>query len=436
MRQVDRDTGVDEVAPRYLWGMVVGMGTPARNGEVARASTAGSAALVTLALPVALKAFGRPRVPGLPRFFRWMGSGHLDNLRQGLRRLRLHGGVGFSLLCFLGSVGQGALIMRRMGPLWNIGATFLFPAVRASNVVPMTLGGFTLREGAAVFLSRGEAVPGAVAFSSFFPAAILCLVLLVLLGATLHVLSGGGEAPIVSSGASFTERRQSQGEEAARWENFWQKRRERLLGRLISWVRRRVITPFLARFVLDNTEGGTLLEAGCGTGEVTVHVARERGDRVILVDIAPRALMLAKRNAEKAGVIVNAVQCDIARLSSCLGRIPDGSVFNIGVIEHFPDCSGVLREMASVSGRSALAIVPGRSMFWRCFVALSLRLGLVPPDFFVHLYDADELRQATQAAGLEVLAVRGLRILGIIPYLAVRFRDPAGASVGDHHHAQ
>ena len=209
---------------------------------------------------------------------------------------------------------------------------------------------------------------------------------------------------------------------AGQWDAFWQKRSQRPLGRLIAWVRGRAVTPALVRFVGRMVPPGHVIEAGCGSAGVSLALAGRRGDRLTLVDVSPEALDMARANAAVLGVDAATVQCDIEQLSMHVCRTADSIVYNIGVVEHFPDVDGVLREMAAVSGRYALAVIPERTLFWQVFVWASTLLRLVPPDFWIHLYDACEFRRAVEEAGLEVLRVDRTRLFGMISYLGVSFR--------------
>jgi ubiquinone/menaquinone biosynthesis C-methylase UbiE len=173
--------------------------------------------------------------------------------------------------------------------------------------------------------------------------------------------------------------------------------------------------------VLENTEKGILVEAGCGTGEVSVGVAKKRGDSLVLIDISARALALAQMNAQRNHVSVTTLKGDVTNLSSMEIPRSNATAFNIGVIEHFEDCSVVLREMAKVSGTHAFAVIPEKSLFWRSFVRMSFVLGLVPNDFMIKLYDETELRDLVTRAGFPVLGLSRTRILGVVPYLGIKF---------------
>jgi cyclopropane fatty-acyl-phospholipid synthase-like methyltransferase len=177
----------------------------------------------------------------------------------------------------------------------------------------------------------------------------------------------------------------------------------------------------MVRFLLRRTASGVLVEAGCGTGEVSLEVARRRGDRVVLVDMSEEALQQAQAVFAAANIPVQALQCDVAELGDHLSRVGDATVFNIGVIEHAGDCTKMLQQMAALAGRKALVIVPERSAFWMGFVEASRRLRLVPEDFFILLYDVDTLKSAVRGAGLHVVGVERIRAAGLIPYLAVEF---------------
>ena len=61
---------------------------------------------------------------------------------------------------------------------------------------------------------------------------------------------------------------------------------------------------------LDVREGERVLEVGCGSGVVSIHCARNGCD-VTAVDINPRAVGLAKRNAAANGVDIQVSESDV-----------------------------------------------------------------------------------------------------------------------------
>ena len=61
---------------------------------------------------------------------------------------------------------------------------------------------------------------------------------------------------------------------------------------------------------LDVSPGETILEIGCGSGVVSIHCARYGAD-VVCGDINPAAVRLTRANAERNGVILEAVETDV-----------------------------------------------------------------------------------------------------------------------------
>jgi anaerobic magnesium-protoporphyrin IX monomethyl ester cyclase len=229
-----------------------------------------------------------------------------------------------------------------------------------------------------------------------------------------------------SAGEGIPERKTQMTGEAT-WDKFWDKRTSMPLGNLLSWFRGRFVTSVLVDYIIKNTEKGILIEAGCGTGETTLKTAKLRGDQAVLVDRSEPALEQAKRSAKHYGVHADFLKCDIRELSAHVRPDPKNIVYNVGVAEHFSDPAYVLREMARASGLYAIAIVPEHSIFWTLFHYISKALKLIPPDFFVVFYNRKRLLDLAESAGLEVKWMRGIRVLGMIPYVGICFsaKDPS-----------
>lgn len=183
------------------------------------------------------------------------------------------------------------------------------------------------------------------------------------------------------------------------WESFWEERQKSLMGHILAWGRRRFITQALIKFMLKNMESGSILEAGRGTGEATILIAKKRNDKAILVDRSERALAIANCLSNKYSLAARLVKCDILELSKYLAPKEVDIVWNTGVIEHFPDVGNVLNEMALISRHYCVAIAPERSLFWLVFIKISFLLKLVPNDFFIHLYSGKELTDVVSKTG-------------------------------------
>jgi len=76
--------------------------------------------------------------------------------------------------------------------------------------------------------------------------------------------------------------------------------------------------PAIVRLASEGRFTGAVLDAGCGTGENTLHVA-SLGLRVLGVDVAETALAMARQNAEERGIEVEFAAADAFQLER-LGR--------------------------------------------------------------------------------------------------------------------
>ena len=321
VRQVVPDAALSTVAAGYLWGMALGLLTPGRLGELARVQDLGAPGrcsglfllekvlevLVLLALcAVALLLLGfLPWWTGIPlggglllaarswrrllvagarlagRRFSRLSPDQVDAFSAAVAELRIGACVALSLSCFLIFALQVTLLLRGMGAsLTSTTVLLIFPVLLA-NLLPITVGGYGVRESVAVVLLANQGISAPVAASAFAATAFFDLVIPGLLGAVFHVMRPklGRSTPPVPSDQGSTPSAPPDD-----WDAFWQERRARPLGRIVAWGRARFVTSKLVRYVLANTPKGVLVEAGCGSGEVSLKVAQQRGDRVILVD--------------------------------------------------------------------------------------------------------------------------------------------------------
>ena len=208
------------------------------------------------------------------------------------------------------------------------------------------------------------------------------------------------------------------------WGVFWDIRKAHYLGRLLAWVRKRFINKTFVKFLLKSSHKGTLIEAGCGSADVALQISKIRGDQLVLVDISSNALNLAKKNATELNLKASFIQCDIESLSTQVKQTEDSIALNIGVIEHFKDCTNVLREMLKVSGRYSIAIVPENSIFWKTFIWIEFKLKLLPEDFYTYLFNRKELEDLAEKIGATINWTRRVRVLGVFPYLAICLNFP------------
>jgi len=85
-------------------------------------------------------------------------------------------------------------------------------------------------------------------------------------------------------------------------------------------------------WLLESCPGGTLLDAGCGTGVFSVAMA-QRGFAVTAVDIAPRMVQAARKTAQQEGVAnrIRFLEGDIEHVN---GRFD--AVVCFDVLVHYP----------------------------------------------------------------------------------------------------
>jgi dolichol-phosphate mannosyltransferase len=176
--------------------------------------------------------------------------------------------------------------------------------------------------------------------------------------------------------------------------------------------------------------GAALLHAGCGSGQVDVHLQHRM--RVTALDICPGALRLYARNNPRAAAI---------RHGSIFALpFPDGSfdgVYNLGVMEHFTraEIGRILAEFRRVLKPGGKAV-----LFWphrRGTSVFVLRIAhfllgrfartarrLHPPEITL-LRDRDEAAELLEHARLRLLEYRfGPRDL-FVQAVVVAGRDPA-----------
>jgi SAM-dependent methyltransferase len=154
--------------------------------------------------------------------------------------------------------------------------------------------------------------------------------------------------------------------------------------------------PAIVRLAADGGFTGAVLDAGCGTGENTLHVAA-LGLTVLGVDVAEAALDMAREKARDRGVDAEFATADALELDR-LGRRFD-TVLDCGLFHTF-DGDERSRYVASLASVTA----PGGTLYVLCFSDEG-------PEPGPHPVGADELRAAFDlATGWNLAAVEADRI--------------------------
>jgi SAM-dependent methyltransferase len=165
------------------------------------------------------------------------------------------------------------------------------------------------------------------------------------------------------------------------------------LFRRRTFVRR---TEVVMTYLRDlDLQGKTVLDVGCGTGEVSIEAARAGATRVIGLDIAPQMIRLASRAAVATEVrdriefrlhdifAADPPACDIALL--------------IGVIEYYGDLDGLIARIAP-HVRQAFVIADTRGPLWRRGLR---RLLARVKHFHVYYRDPEQVSAALRRWGFE-----------------------------------
>lgn len=127
---------------------------------------------------------------------------------------------------------------------------------------------------------------------------------------------------------------------------------------------------------LNDSSYARVLEAGCGTGKISIKLARETGCRVFLLDYSQDALKSAReilqelQKRDRKEYRAYFIQGDIKHLPFLDYTFE--LVFNEGVIEHWRDDFerwSVIKEMARVTKRNGkvLTWVPNKKCIFRKF---------------------------------------------------------------------
>lgn len=80
-----------------------------------------------------------------------------------------------------------------------------------------------------------------------------------------------------------------------------------------EWKKKTALEVLALKKLLNLPKGSKILDVACGVGRHSIELAKQ-GYSVTGIDISPKYLEIAKRNARKAGVDVEFRRCDMRRL--------------------------------------------------------------------------------------------------------------------------
>lgn len=137
--------------------------------------------------------------------------------------------------------------------------------------------------------------------------------------------------------------------------------------------------PAIVRLASEGRFAGAVLDAGCGTGENTLHVA-SRGLSVLGVDVAEMALAIARKKASDRGIAVEFAVADALHLER-LGRRFE-TVLDCGLFHTFDG-----EERPAYAASLASVIEHDGTLYVLCFCDEH-------PDTGPHPISQEELRAA------------------------------------------
>lgn len=165
--------------------------------------------------------------------------------------------------------------------------------------------------------------------------------------------------------------------------------------------------PAVVRLVAEGAFTGSVLDAGCGTGENALHIAAAGRLRVIGVDVAETALAVARDKATDRGIDAEFVLADALQLAA-LGNVFD-TVLDSGLFHTFDtdERHEYVENLAAVTAR-------GGRLFLLCFSDQE------PGTGGPHRISETDLTEAFTGSG-------GWRIASIDPERFQTRSDPVGA---------
>ncbi len=167
---------------------------------------------------------------------------------------------------------------------------------------------------------------------------------------------------------------------------------------------------FMAERVALN--GACVLDIGCGGGLLTEACARE-GAEVVGIDLAKRALAVAKMHAEASGLEIDYRHCSAEALAEDAPEHFD-VVCCFELLEHVPSPSDVVEAAAKLArpgGTLFFSTIDRTPLSWAsAIVGAEYVLGLLPKG--THRYDRfirpSELAQICRDQGLHVAGITGM----------------------------
>lgn len=205
-----------------------------------------------------------------------------------------------------------------------------------------------------------------------------------------------------------------------KWNSYYSKKS--LTSRLIELIFESYFSGVFENELKRITKNlkGKIIEPGCGSGIVSSRLAKQ-GYEVTVLDIAENALKTARSNFIKNKAKGTFVKGDILKMP--FESETFDIVWNQGVIEHFDNTQGVIKEMNRIVKRNGYLVifVPAHNsllhLIYRILAFLNLK-GLWPFDDQI-FFKKKQLLNAMKSANVkhaEVRRVKGSLFFSLVGY--------------------
>ena len=204
-------------------------------------------------------------------------------------------------------------------------------------------------------------------------------------------------------------------------------------GRLRTEMIWRQLQPHLPK------PGGRILDAGCGLGQLAIHLALA-GHEVTAFDFAAEMIAAARNRAVQAGATVDWQQLPVEETRTAFSSASFEAVLCHSLLPYVADPESIVGDLAgllkpggilSLVGHNPWAAVLRTAIWQRDFAAALAQLERPThhsPAFNLdlQLHDAETVEAWLRAAGLEVMARYGVRVVNdLITDNTVKY-DPRG----------
>lgn len=164
----------------------------------------------------------------------------------------------------------------------------------------------------------------------------------------------------------------------------------------------------LRRLVKKWVIGTNILDAGCGTGHMTLELLKE-GHDVTAVDNSQNLINFTNELIDKEGFNADVIRLDLTE-SEVLGRDRFDTIICLDVLEHISDDRLALRNLHRILAKDGNLIIS--------VPAIKYLYGLRDKKIgHYRRYDRRELIEELEESGFQVIEIRYWNFLGFLPFL-------------------